>query len=139
MSRCARRFRRRTARQSPLFARPTKSSYGLRTSATCRQPSERRASGNWRLRNTTDHSTSPGATLTRVLPTDLAETVRQFSQRAGVTPFMTLLAAFQALLHRWSGQNDILVGTPIANRNRVETEGLIGFLVNTLVLRADLS
>ena len=48
---------------------------------------------------------------------------------------MTLLAAFQALLHRYSGQDDIVVGTPIANRDRAEIEGLIGFFVNTLVLR----
>ena len=52
---------------------------------------------------------------------------------------MALLAAFQALLHRYTGQEDIVVGTPIANRTRAEIEGLIGFFVNTLVLRADLS
>ena len=52
---------------------------------------------------------------------------------------MTLLAAFQALLHRYSGQDDIVVGSPIANRNRAETEGLIGFFVNMLALRTDLS
>ena len=57
----------------------------------------------------------------------------------GVTPFMTLLAGFQAILHRYTGQDDFAVGSPIANRNRVETEGLVGFFVNTLVLRADLS
>ncbi len=52
---------------------------------------------------------------------------------------MTLLAAFQVLLYRYSGQEDIVIGLPIANRNRTEIEGLIGFFVNTLVLRADLS
>ena len=52
---------------------------------------------------------------------------------------MTLLAAFQTLLSRYSGQDDIVVGTPIAGRNRAETESLIGFFVNTLVLRTDLS
>ena len=52
---------------------------------------------------------------------------------------MTLLAAFNVLLHRYSGQSDVCVGTPIANRNRAEIEGLIGFFVNTLVLRTDLS
>ena len=52
---------------------------------------------------------------------------------------MTLLAAFKVLLHRYTDQNDIIVGTPIANRNRLEIEGLIGFFVNTLVLRTDLS
>ena len=57
----------------------------------------------------------------------------------GATPFMVLLAAFQALLGRISGQQDLAVGTPIAGRNHVEIEGLIGFFVNTLVLRGDLS
>ena len=52
---------------------------------------------------------------------------------------MTLLAAFQALLYRYTGQDDIVVGSPIANRNRTEIEGLIGFFVNTLVLRTDFS
>ena len=52
---------------------------------------------------------------------------------------MTLLAAFQALLYRYTGQDDLVVGSPIANRDRLEIEGLIGFFVNTLVLRADLS
>ena len=52
---------------------------------------------------------------------------------------MTLLAAFQSLLHRYTGQDDIVVGTPIANRNRAEIEGLIGFFVNTLVMRTDTS
>ena len=55
------------------------------------------------------------------------------------TLFMTLLAAFQMLLSRYSGQEDIVVGTPIAGRTRRETEGLIGFFVNTLVMRTDLS
>ena len=52
---------------------------------------------------------------------------------------MTFLAAFKVLLHRYTSQDDLIVGTPIANRNRLETEGLIGFFVNTLVLRTDLS
>jgi non-ribosomal peptide synthetase component F len=52
---------------------------------------------------------------------------------------MTLMAAFQTLLHRYTGQEDILVGSPIANRNFVELEGLIGGFMNTLVIRADLS
>jgi non-ribosomal peptide synthetase component F len=55
-----------------------------------------------------------------------------------VTLFMVLLAGWQTLLSRYSGQSDVVVGTPIANRNRMETEGLIGFFVNTLALRADL-
>jgi amino acid adenylation domain-containing protein len=65
--------------------------------------------------------------------------VRAFSRREGVTPFMTLLTAFNVFLHRYSGQDDIVVGIPIANRNRAEVEGLIGFFVNTLVLRTRLS
>jgi amino acid adenylation domain-containing protein len=74
-----------------------------------------------------------------VLPRPLAEALQTVSQREGVTLFMTLLAAFKALLHRYTGQEDIVVGTPIANRNRDEIEGLIGFFVNTLVLRTELS
>ena len=70
---------------------------------------------------------------------DLSETLEALSRREGATLFMTLLAAFQALLHRYTGQDDIAVGSPIASRNRAETEGLIGFFVNTLVLRTDLS
>src|SRR5262249_45923583 len=65
--------------------------------------------------------------------------LRQVSRQCAATMFMTLLAAFNVLLARYSGQDDIVVGTPIANRNRAETEGLIGFFVNTLVLRTDLS
>ncbi|MFP2913397.1 condensation domain-containing protein, partial [Pyxidicoccus sp. 3LFB2] len=59
-----------------------------------------------------------------------------FCQRQGTTPFMTLLAGFQLLLSRYSGQDDVVVGAPIAGRNRAETEGLIGFFVNTLALRS---
>src|SRR5439155_6963836 len=65
--------------------------------------------------------------------------LKQLSQYEGVTVFMTLLAAFQVLLSRYSGQSDISVGTPIANRTHGELEGLIGFFVNTLVIRSDLS
>jgi amino acid adenylation domain-containing protein len=73
------------------------------------------------------------------LPAPLAAAVRSFSRRSGATLFMTSLAAFQALLARWTGQRDLLVGSPVAGRNRREIEGLIGFFVNSLVLRADLS
>jgi amino acid adenylation domain-containing protein/non-ribosomal peptide synthase protein (TIGR01720 family) len=69
----------------------------------------------------------------------LTELLRALSQRENVTLFMLLLAAWQTLLARYSGQNDIVVGSPIANRNRSEIEPLIGFFVNMLVLRADLS
>jgi amino acid adenylation domain-containing protein len=69
----------------------------------------------------------------------LSQALTELSRQQGVTLFMTLLAAFDALLYRYTGSSDILVGTPIANRNRVEIEGLIGFFVNTLVMRTDLS
>ncbi|MBA5092868.1 non-ribosomal peptide synthase/polyketide synthase [Pseudomonas aeruginosa] len=72
------------------------------------------------------------------LPAELAEALRRLAQAEQGTLFMLLLASFQALLHRYSGQNDIRVGVPIANRNREETEGLIGFFVNTQVLCAEL-
>jgi len=63
--------------------------------------------------------------------------LQALSRRHGVTQFMLLLAAYQVLLSRWSGEPDVLVGTPVANRTRPEIEGLIGFFVNTLVLRGD--
>ncbi len=73
------------------------------------------------------------------LPQQLLEALEALSQQSGVTLFMTLLAAFQTLLHRYTGQADIAIGSPIANRHRSELEGLIGFLVNSLVLRVDLA
>src|SRR6266705_487280 len=78
-----------------------------------------------------------GATQTVIFPKDLAEKLNSLSRREGVTLFMTLLAAYQTLLFRYTGQEDIVVGSPIANRNRSEIEELIGFFVNTLVLRPD--
>ncbi|MEM8531146.1 MAG: amino acid adenylation domain-containing protein [Chloroflexota bacterium] len=80
-----------------------------------------------------------GATLTFTLPKDTSAALISLSQHKGVSLFMTLLAAFDTLLYRITGQTDLLVGTPIANRHRVETEGLIGFFVNTLIMRVDLS
>ncbi len=80
-----------------------------------------------------------GARQSILLPKGLSEAIATLSQREGVTLFMTLLAAFQTLLYRYTGQEDILVGSPIANRNHSEIEGLIGFFVNSLVLRTDLS
>src|SRR5439155_5432359 len=80
-----------------------------------------------------------GASQSIVLSKKLTEALRTLSRQQDVTLFMTLLAAFQTLLHRYTGQGDIVVGSPIANRNRTEIEGLIGFFVNTLVLRSDLS
>jgi len=76
-----------------------------------------------------------GAVRSFVLPTALAGEVRRSSRQFGVTPYMTLLAAFQLLLSRYSGQDDILVGSVIANRNRAEIEGLIGYFANALPLR----
>jgi amino acid adenylation domain-containing protein len=73
------------------------------------------------------------------IPAELTGPLHALCRRAGVTPFMLLLAALQTLLHRYSGQDDIVVGSPIANRNRSEVEGLIGYFVNMLALRTDLS
>ncbi len=83
--------------------------------------------------------TYKGASQTFQLPVELGAAVKELSRRESVTPFMTLLAAFQVLLHRYTGQEDICVGTPVAGRNRAEVEGLIGFFVNTLVMRTDLA
>src|SRR5262249_54955462 len=69
----------------------------------------------------------------------LSGALRMLSRREGATLFMTLLAAFQALLARYSGQDDIVVGSPIANRTHRETEDLIGFFANTLALRTSLA
>jgi hypothetical protein len=80
-----------------------------------------------------------GATQFLELPKNLSEKLEALSQREGVTLFMTLLAAFQTLLYRYTQQSDIVVGSAIANRNRYEIEGLIGFFVNSLVLRTNLS
>ncbi|MBD8093605.1 non-ribosomal peptide synthetase [Pseudomonas fluorescens] len=79
-----------------------------------------------------------GARLYIALPTPLLDDLKSLAQRQGVTLFMLLLASYHALLHRYSGQRDIRVGVPIANRNRVETERLIGFFVNTQVLKAEI-
>ena len=80
-----------------------------------------------------------GASQTLEIPKQLSEALALISQQSGATLFMTLLAAFQTLLYRYTQQEDIAIGSPIANRNRSEIEGLIGFFVNTLVLRTDLS
>ena len=92
----------------------------------------------------TDHLRPPvqtyrGASQSLELSAQLSQAIKGLGRREGVTLFMTLLAAFQTLLCRYCGQQDIAVGTPIAGRVRQEIEGLIGFFVNTLVLRADLS
>ncbi|HEY0510454.1 MAG TPA: amino acid adenylation domain-containing protein [Thermoanaerobaculia bacterium] len=77
-----------------------------------------------------------GAHCPVVLPGDLSAALRTLSRREGATLFMTLTAVFQALLGRYTGQDDILIGTPIAGRGRLELENLIGFFVNMVVLRA---
>ncbi len=79
-----------------------------------------------------------GAAIGDLLPASLPPLLANFSRARGATLFMVLLAGFQALLGRLSGQEDVVVGTPVANRTRMETEGLIGFFVNTLALRARL-
>ncbi|HEX8150235.1 MAG TPA: condensation domain-containing protein, partial [Pyrinomonadaceae bacterium] len=83
--------------------------------------------------------THAGATYSFAVPADVADGLKELGLREGVTSFMTLLAAFQVLLSRYTNQEDIAVGTPIAGRQRAEVEGLIGFFVNTLVVRTDLS
>ncbi|WP_375498713.1 amino acid adenylation domain-containing protein [uncultured Nostoc sp.] len=83
--------------------------------------------------------TYQGARQSVVIPKSLTDALHVFSRQEGTTLFMTLLAAFQTLLFRYTGQEDILVGAPISNRHRSELEGLIGFLLNTLVLRTNLS
>ncbi|MFP5287419.1 MAG: condensation domain-containing protein, partial [Thermoanaerobaculia bacterium] len=80
-----------------------------------------------------------GAGVPIAFPEELAAALRDLGRRRGVTLFMALLAGFEALLSRYTGEPDLLVGSPVANRNRAETEGLIGFFVNNLVLRADLT
>ncbi|MHC5778966.1 non-ribosomal peptide synthetase [Nostoc sp.] len=80
-----------------------------------------------------------GATQFLELPKKLIDALEKLSQQEGVTLFMTLLATFQTLLSRYTHQEDIAVGSPIANRNRSEIEGIIGFFVNSLVLRSNLS
>ena len=83
--------------------------------------------------------TSRGATHSLTLPSSLSESLKALSRQEGVTLFMTLLAAFQTLLYRYTGQDDIVVGAPIVGRNRAEVERLIGFFVNTVVLRTNLA
>ncbi len=80
-----------------------------------------------------------GATYPIQLSSTLSQALTTLSQQSGVSLFMTLLAAFQVLLYRYTGQTDMAIGSPIANRHRSELEGLIGFFVNSLVIRSDLS
>ncbi|MEH1914726.1 amino acid adenylation domain-containing protein [Nostoc sp.] len=86
-----------------------------------------------------DRQTFKGAQGKLVLSQTLTKKLKNLSRNSGVTLFMTLLTAFKTLLYRYTGQTDIVVGSPIASRNRAEVESLIGFFVNVLVLRTDLS
>ncbi len=86
-----------------------------------------------------DVRTPAGTTEFVSLGADLSAKVQRLAREENATAFMVLLAAFHALLHRYTGETDIRVGTPVAGRTRVETEPLIGFFVNTLVMRGDLS
>jgi amino acid adenylation domain-containing protein len=81
----------------------------------------------------------PGGRRHRVLPGRLAEAVQELSRRERATPFMTLLAAFFALLQRYTGLDDVVIGSVTAGRTRAQTEPLIGFFVNALVMRGDCS
>lgn len=79
-----------------------------------------------------------GATHTFPLPAEIVSRIRSVATEHQATPFMLLLAAFKVLLYRYSGQPDVVVGVPVAGRSPLETEGLIGFFINTLALRDDL-
>jgi alpha-ketoglutarate-dependent taurine dioxygenase len=97
-----------------------------------------------RLEVPADHPRPPiqslrGAKSFFALPAALVDGAKALGRQAGCTLYMTLLAAFKAFLGAYTGQQDICVGSPIAGRDRVETEALIGFFINTLVLRTDLS
>ena len=100
--------------------------------------------GAAKLNLPTDHArpklrTHRGRHLSFTLPADLSDKLKSLSNSEGATLFMTLLAAFNVLLFRYTGERDIVVGSPIAGRNRIETEPLIGFFVNSLALRTDLT
>jgi amino acid adenylation domain-containing protein len=101
-------------------------------------------SGVSALQLPTDHQrpavwSTRGALAQFTIEKKLSEQIQQLSQQQGATLFMTLLAAFKVLLHRYSGQQDICVGSPIANRTQQEVEGLIGLFVNTLALRSEVN
>ncbi|MEO0424966.1 MAG: amino acid adenylation domain-containing protein [Pseudomonadota bacterium] len=104
---------------------------------------EERLAGLRELRLPTDRPRRPdtvhqGAKLLLVHPPELLERVKRFSAQARVTPFMTLLAVFKVLLQRLCAEDDVVVGVPTANRNWPATEPLVGFFVNSLVMRTDL-
>ncbi|MFP2932693.1 condensation domain-containing protein, partial [Pyxidicoccus sp. 3LG] len=85
------------------------------------------------------HSRHLGGHTTLSLPRDVSAAFSELCKAEGITPFMAVLAAFQVVLGRYSGQDDIVVGSPIAGRNHHEVEGLVGFFLNTLVLRTRLT
>ncbi|OAB58114.1 hypothetical protein AY600_04795 [Phormidium willei BDU 130791] len=91
------------------------------------------------LRPAVDSPEAPGALYSAHLSPDLTIALKQFSQKQGVTLFMTLLAAFKVLLWRYSGQTDLVLGVPTAGRSRADFEPLIGCFINPVVLRSDLS
>src|SRR6185295_5231100 len=80
-----------------------------------------------------------GARYSFSLPAKLSDAIKQLSGSESVTPFITMLAAFKLLLYRYTKLEDIIVGTAHANRNHADTENLIGFFINMLVMRTDLS
>jgi amino acid adenylation domain-containing protein len=80
-----------------------------------------------------------GALLRFSLPADVVAALRRMARESGATVYMTVLAAFAALLHRYSGADDLLVGSPVSSRRRVELENVVGFFVNTLVMRTRLA
>ncbi len=90
-------------------------------------------------RRMSDVESYDGATRYLQLGLPLSDGVRRLAQAAGITPFMTLLAAFSLLLHRFSGQDDVIVGTVVSTRSRSELEHLAGYFLNTLALRVDVS
>jgi non-ribosomal peptide synthetase component F/alpha-ketoglutarate-dependent taurine dioxygenase len=91
------------------------------------------------IRPRAEVTTNRGSSYSFVIPTSVVQEVQLLSQQAGVTLFMTLLASFKLLLQRYCHQDDLVVGTDVANRNQAEIEPLIGFFINLLVLRTDLS
>lgn len=84
-------------------------------------------------------SSHRGAVLVRRLPASHADRLRSIARDAGTTPYVTLLSAFATLLHRWSGETDVVIGAPFSGRDRPELEGVVGYLVDTLPMRIDCS
>src|SRR5260370_345346 len=132
MKRCGPASGSRTASRSNSLPLPWNSPCRWSTSPS--SPIRSSTPSSWLLRRPTVQSFR-GASHAFQLPSALLAQLRRLSQEAGCTLFMTLLATFQLLLARYSGQQDILVGTPVVGRTLPELEGLVGCFVNTLVLR----